>query len=276
MLGAIIGDIAGSRFEFHNIKSKDFELINDSCDCTDDSILTVAVAKALLLCGHGATLEKIYVAATKSLLHFGRKYSGPMGRYGRAFKAWLFSEHPKPYGSCGNGAGMRISPVGFFAKTEEELKLYSRAVTITTHNHKEGVKAAEAVAMAIFMAKNGATKEQIKDRMVKDYYPEIATEKCTYEFMHENYGWNYNGKGSLAQNSTPQAIACFLVSESFEDAIRTAISIGGDSDTIAAMTGGIAEAFYKIPEEIKLLAYDYIPHEFKAVITEFENFISEK
>ncbi|MBO7526186.1 MAG: ADP-ribosylglycohydrolase family protein, partial [Clostridia bacterium] len=198
------------------------------------------------------------------------------GSYGSAFKAWLFSENPKPYGSCGNGAGMRISPVGFFAKTEDELKLYCRMITATTHNHKEGVKGAEAVATAIFMAKNGATKEQIKERMAKDYYPEIATEKCTYNYMHENYDWNYNGNGGLAQNSTPQAIACFLISENFEDAVRTAVSIGGDSDTIAAMTGGIAEAFYKIPEDIKELAFEYIPHEFKTVITDFERLINEK
>ena len=136
MLGAIIGDIAGSRFEFRNTKSKNFEFINDFCDFTDDSVLTVAVAKTLLDCGHGATEQTIFDRAVKNIQGFARLY--PHRGYGGRFRAWIKSDNPQPYNSCGNGAGMRISPVGFFAKTEEELKLYSRAITETTHNHPEG------------------------------------------------------------------------------------------------------------------------------------------
>ena len=272
MLGAIIGDIAGSRFEFRNTKSKNFEFINDYCDFTDDSVLTVAVAKTLLDCGHGATEQTIFDRAVINIQGFARLY--PHRGYGGHFRAWIKSDKPQPYNSCGNGAGMRISPVGLFAKTEDELKLYSRAVTETTHNHPEGVKAAEAVTTAIFLAKNGATKEEIKDRIAKDYYPEIATETCTYEFMHENYDWGYGGNGGLAQYSTPQAIACFLIAENYEDAIRTAVSIGGDSDTIAAMTGGIAEAYYGIPKNLENLAYEYISHEFKKILTDFRKAIA--
>lgn len=266
MLGAIIGDIAGSRFEFHNIKHKDFRLLSEYCDYTDDSVMTIAVAQTLLDCGHGADEKTLFDTAVKNLQYFGKKY--PHCGYGSHFKLWIKSENPVPYNSCGDGAGMRISPVGFFAKTEEELKFYSRTITETTHNHPEGIKAAEAVAMATFLAKNGATKKEIKDRISKDYYPEIATEKCSYEYLLEHYGWGYNGYGGLAQNSTPQAIACFLMSENFIDAVKTAISIGGDSDTIAAMAGGIAEAFYGISDKVKEKAINFIPKEFHGILTE--------
>ena len=275
MLGAIIGDIAGSRFEFNNIKSKFFELLHDKCFFTDDSVMTFAVAKTLIECGHGASKRQIYDTAVKNMQDFGQRY--PHRGYGGNFAAWIENIYPQPYYSCGNGAGMRISPVGFFAKTEEELKLYSRAITETTHNHPEGIKAAEAVAMAIFLAKNGATKKKIKDRIVKDYYPEIATEKCSYKFMCENYGWDYNGDGGLAQNSTPQAIACFLISTNFYDAISTAISIGGDSDTIAAMTGGIAEVFYGIPLDMQLSVLRFLPQEFKDIVFLFnQKFVAKQ
>lgn len=269
MLGAIIGDIAGSRFEFRNIKDKNFELFNDYCDYTDDSVLTFAVAKTLLDVGRGRSAGEIFDTAVKNLLFYGRKYPAPMGNYGGGFKRWLKSEIQKPYNSCGNGAGMRISPVGFFAKTEEELKIYSRAITETTHNHPQGVKGAEAVAMSVFLAKNGATKDEIKNRIAKDYYPELTTEKCSYEYLQRNYSWYYNGNGGLAQNSTPQAIACFLFSENFEDAIKTAISIGGDSDTIAAMTGGIAQAYYGINADLLSRATWFLPKEFQAILIEF-------
>lgn len=269
MLGAIIGDIAGSRYEFHNIKNKNFELLNMYCDFTDDSVMSFAVAKTLLECGHGADEKTIFDRTVKNMQDFGNRY--PHRGYGGHFAEWLESNNPKPYNSCGNGAGMRISPVGFFAETEEELKLYSKAITETTHNHKEGIKAAEAVAMAIFMARHGATKDEIKERMIKGYYPELATEKSSYEFLLENYGWDYGGDGGLAQYSTPQAIACFLIGENFEDVIKTCVSIGGDSDTIAAMAGGIAEAFYGIDPKLQTYALHYLPTEFKDILTDFEN-----
>lgn len=275
MLGAIIGDIAGSRYEFHNIKNKNFELLNMYCDYTDDSVMSFAVAKTLLECGHGADEKTIFDRAVKNMQDFGKRY--PHRGYGGHFKSWIYASEPQPYNSCGNGAGMRISPVGFFAETEEELKLYSKAVTETTHNHKEGVKAAEAVALAIFLAKNGATKDQIKERIAKDYYPELKTEKCSYEFLHKNYGWDYCGDGGLAQYSTPQAIACFLIGEDFEDVIKTTVSIGGDSDTLAAMSGAIAEAFYGIDLSLELSALRFLPKEFKEILSAFENkFINVK
>ena len=267
MLGAIIGDIAGSRFEWHNVKHKNFKLFGKGCFFTDDSVMTFAVAKTLIECGHGATEQQVYDCAVKNMQDFGRRYEHR--GYGGRFYEWIYEDSPTPYNSCGNGAGMRISPVGFFAKTEEELKLYVKAITETTHNHRYGILGAEAVAMAIFMAKNGATKEQIKERIAKDYYPELLTEKCTYDYLLKNYGWHYNGNGELAQNSTPQAIACFLIGESFEDVIKTSISIGGDSDTIAAMAGGIAQAYYGVDLRLQASTLTYLPKEFTDVLTEF-------
>ncbi len=269
MLGAIIGDIAGSRFEFNNIKNKNFELLNMYCDFTDDSVMSFAVAKTLLECGHGADEKTIFDRAVKNMQDFGKRY--PHRGYGGHFKSWIYVSEPQPYNSCGNGAGMQISPVGFFAETEEELKLYSKAVTETTHNHKEGIKGAEAVAMAIFMARRGAKKDEIKVRIAKDYYPELATDECSYGFLLENYGWDYGGGGVLSQYSTPQAIASFLIGKNFEDVIKTSISIGGDSDTIAAMAGGIAEAYYGIDLDIKMYALHYLPKEFNEILMDFEN-----
>ena len=267
MLGAIIGDIAGSRFEHHNIKTKEFNLMSVYCDYTDDTVMTVAVAKTLLECGHGADEKTIFDRTVKNMQDFGRRY--PHRGYGGHFKSWIYASEPHPYNSCGNGAPMRISPVGFFAETEEELKLYSKAVTETTHNHKEGVKAAEAVALAIFLAKNGATKDEIKERMIKDYYPELATNECSYGFLLENYGWDYGGGGVLSQYSTPQAIACFMIGENFEDVIKTCVSIGGDSDTIAAMAGGIAQAYYGVDEETEKKAFHFLPTEYTEIIKAF-------
>lgn len=272
MLGAIIGDIAGSRFEFDNIKSKDFDLLNVMCDFTDDTVMTVAIAKALLQCNHGLRLwlDEITV---RTMQTFGRKY--PHRGYGGHFGKWLMSDHPQPYNSYGNGAAMRISPVGFFAQSEAEVRNLSRIVTCTTHNHPEGVKGAEAVAMAIYWARQGMDKKEIFARLSENYYPELKTPELSYDNLLKNYGWHY-GSGSVScQSSVPQALACFNESTDFEDAIRTAISIGGDSDTIAAMVGGIAEAYYGIPNDIANRAKTFLPNEFIRIINDFnENFIT--
>lgn len=267
MLGAIIGDIVGSRFEFANIKTKDFGLFGKFSDFTDDTVMTVAVAKAWLDC------DGDFVAfgnnVKKYMIEFGRKY--PHRGYGTHFGAWLHSADPKPYGSYGNGAAMRISPVGFFAESEQQVRIFSYAATSVTHNHKEGIKGAEAISMAIFWARHGKSKQAVFNALTKEYYPELASKELTYPYLLEHYNWGY-GMGSVScQSSVPQAIACFYESESYEDAIRTAVSIGGDSDTIAAMTGGIAQAYYgEIPDAIKNCAFAYLPDEFKTIIAEFE------
>jgi ADP-ribosylglycohydrolase len=261
MLGAIIGDIAGSRFEFDNIRSKDFELLAEDCNVTDDSIMTLAVAKAILACN--GDWERLGYNSVKYMHEIGRKY--PHCGFGGMFRRWVFSDDPAPYNSYGNGAAMRVSPCGFIARTEEEAKLLSRKVTEVTHNHPEGLKGAEAVSVAIFMARNGVAKNEIKERMEKDYY----ALNFTLDSIRENYQFN-----ETCQGTVPQAIEAFLESVSFEDAVRGAISIGGDSDTLAAITGGIAEAHYGVPPDLKSKALSYLDSTLLKIYQEWEKFFT--
>lgn len=264
MLGAIVGDIAGSRFEFDNIKTKDFTLLHAACEFTDDTVMTVAVAKAILDCDDFAALPALTV---KYMRDFGQRY--PNRGYGGSFARWLRCDDPKPYWSYGNGAAMRISPVGFLCDSEAEIKTYSHAVTAVTHDHPEGLKGAEAVATAVFLARLGQSKEEIFECLSKDYYPELKSKELTYPYMLEHYHWGYGDGSVTCQSSVPQALACFYLSTGFEDTVRTAVSIGGDSDTIAAMAGGIAEAYYGIPEEIAARARTFLPQEFLDVLAAF-------
>lgn len=273
MLGAFIGDIVGSRFEFNNHRSKEFELFGRGCEATDDSIMTLAVAKALMetekvrpkrdgLSEYCALLAEMTVKHMQSI---GRNY--PNCGFGGMFARWVFSGDPRPYNSFGNGAAMRISPVAYVADTEEEVKKLTEAVTAVTHDHPEGIKGAEAAAMAVFMARNGYTKGDIWERINNDYYPlnfKIDDIRATYRF------------NETCQDTVPQAIEAFLESTSFEDAIRTAISVGGDSDTLAAITGAIAEAYYGVPKELKEKALAYLDEDLFAIWDEWQNFIGKK
>jgi type I restriction enzyme M protein len=260
MLGAIIGDIVGSRFEFNNIRTKDFELFAEDCQVTDDSIMTLAVAKAILACD--GDWNQLGHNAVKYMQEIGRKY--PNCGFGGMFVKWVFSDKPVPYNSFGNGAAMRVSPCGFIAHTEEEAILLSKKVTEVTHNHPEGLKGAEAVSAAIFMAHNKAYKSDIKERIEKDYY----ALNFTLDSIRDDYQFDASCQGTV-----PQAIAAFLESTSFEDAIRNAISLGGDSDTLAAITGSIAEAFYGIPSDLKSKALTYLDSELLKIYEEWEKLI---
>jgi ADP-ribosylglycohydrolase len=259
MLGAIIGDIVGSRFEFNNHRNKDFDLFSKGCFVTDDSIMTLAVAKAILACN--GNCEQLGENAIRYMQTIGRKY--PDCGFGGMFKKWVFDNDPKPYNSFGNGAAMRVSPCGFIARSEDEAILLSQKVTEITHNHPEGLKGAEAIVVAAFLAYNGATKDEIKGRIEKDYY------KLDFDLngIRENYKFNES-----CQETVPQAIKAFIESVSFEDAIRNAVSIGGDSDTLAAITGGIAEAYYGIPLDLKQKALMYLDHELRGYYREWEKF----
>ena len=258
MIGAIIGDIVGSRFEFNNHRSKEFELFAEGCELTDDSIMTLSVAKAIMEAmkmtrpsitddynenDYYAAIEKMSI---KHMQEIGRNY--PHCGYGGMFSRWVFSSNPKPYNSYGNGAAMRISPVAFAARTEEECYRLSAAITGVTHNHPEGIKGAEATVTAVWMAKQGCTKSEISKKIKEKYY----ALDFTIDSIRDTYKFN-----ETCQETVPQAIVAFLESTSFEDAIRTAISVGGDSDTLAAITGAIAEAYYGVPEEIKKKALTY-------------------
>ena len=237
MLGALVGDISGSRFEWHNLKSKEFELLTYHCYPTDDSNMTLAVAQAILQ--SNGDLKLLAEKAVASMRELGRKY--PRG-YGGHFKQWIYLDDPKPYNSWGNGSAMRVSSCAWAASTMEEALAMSDAVTAVTHNHPEGMKGARAVTAAIFMARQGSSILEIRDHIHSTYYPL----DFTLDQIRPSYEFDVSCQGSV-----PQAIEAFVESTSFEDAIRNAISIGGDSDTIAAITGSIAEAYYGIPSEIR-------------------------
>lgn len=274
MIGAIIGDIVGSRFEFvfDDHRDKNFVLFGNGCRPTDDSFMTLAVAKALFLSkGDREKLKEIIVYCMRSVAH-----DHPNTGWGGRFYKWLFKEvSPQPYNSYGNGAGMRISPVGWVADSEEEVKELSKIITEVSHNHPEGLKGAEAVAMAVYLARVGKSKEEIRARM-QEYYPQLKDKNFTIENIYGRYGYDDNGDWVTCQGSIPQALAAFLDSVDFEDAIRNAVCIGGDSDTIGAMAGSIAEAYYGVSPELEEKALSYLTDDLKGLYYSFETIRKKK
>lgn len=261
MLGAIIGDIVGSRFEFNNHKSKAFDLFGPGCFATDDSIMTLAVAKAIMMCA--GRWEQLSGQAVIQMQRIGRKH--PDCGFGGMFSRWVFSSDPQPYHSFGNGAAMRVSPCGFIAKTEEEARELSLMVTRVTHDHPEGLKGAEAVTLAVFMARQGAGKAEIRRRMERDYY----ALDFTLDSIRPGYRFN-----ETCQETVPQALAAFLESDSFEDCIRNAVSLGGDSDTLAAIACAVAQAHYGVPPELKEKALGYLDRELLDIYQDWEHLLS--
>lgn len=256
MLGAVIGDIVGSRFEWNNIKTKDFEFFSKDCFFTDDTIMTLAIAKTVL---KSKIFEELRSNAVYYMKLIGKPY--PNSGYGGSFFNWIYSADSKPYNSFGNGAAMRVSACGLAAETIEEAIAWSREATCVTHNHPEGLKGAEAVAVAIFMAKAGRDKAYIREFIHYRYYPM----DFTLDGIRDTYSFN-----ETCQETVPQALMAFFESTSFEDAIRNAISIGGDSDTLAAITGSVAEAYYGIPENLRKQALTYLDDQMLAIVNEFE------
>ena len=258
MLGAIIGDIVGSRFEWNNHRDKDFEFLTYKCFPTDDSIMSLAIAQAILVSKpNHSDLSKNAIECMQSV---GRNY--PDCGYGGSFYNWMFSDNPKPYNSYGNGAAMRVSPAGFAATSLEEAKELSRLVTEVTHNHPEGIKGAEATAVAIYLAKSGSSILEIRDYINVNYYPM----NFTLDDIRDTYKFN-----ETCQDTVPQALQAFFESTDFEDAIRNAISIGGDSDTLAAICGGVAEAYYGIPTDIRKHALTFLDQKLMQLLILFEN-----
>ena len=264
MIGAIIGDVVGSRFEFSNHLSKDFTLFTGSCDFTDDTVMTCAVAQALM--DSRPDFSDLSEKAVAAMQRVGRQF--PYCGYGGRFIRWMFTDDPKPYNSYGNGSAMRISPVGFAARDEEEAKRLSAAVTRVSHDHPEGMKGAEATAVAIVMARQGRTKEEIRAEMEKYY--DLST-------TVEQYRRRWDGHGrEICQVSLPQALVCFFEGESYEDVIRNCISIGGDSDTIAAIAGGIAEAYYGVPGELASKARGYLDGRLLRICDDFSLWLEKR
>ena len=256
MLGAIAGDIIGSRFEWHNHKSTEFTLFAPGCRPTDDSTMTIAVAKAILASdGKAAALDGEAVVSMQTL---GKMY--PYG-YGKSFWKWLNTDQPKPYGSYGNGAAMRVSPCAWAGGTLKEAFILSDTVTNISHNHPESVDGARAVTACVYLALHGADKDEIREHVRRFYYP-LDT---TLDEIRPVYHFDVSCQGSV-----PWAIEAFLESADFEDGVRLAVSIGGDSDTIAAITGSIAEAFYGIPLWIRDEAMARLDSARIAIVNEFE------
>lgn len=260
MLGAIIGDIVGSIYEFDNIRTKNFPLFSPRCFFTDDTVMTIAVYKALKK-SKLLKYKHLQEQTIKQMQKYGKLY--PNVGYGTFFKQWLNTKKPKPYNSYGNGSAMRISAVPYFAKSIDEVKKLSYQVSAVSHNHEEGIKGAEATAISIWLALNKNSKDQIK-KYIQDNYYDL---NFNYEDLVKNYTFN-----ETCQNTVPQAIYCFLISESFEDCLRTSISIGGDSDTLCAISCAIAEAYYGIPEDIKLKALQYFDNKLLSDYKKFEKF----
>ena len=257
MLGAIIGDMAGSIYEFDNIKSRDFEFLSEQCEPTDDSILTCAIARALIdVKGRGTQLERVTMFRMKEYFLANPL---PMGGFGAKFFQWALSDVTEPYGSWGNGVAMRISPVAYVANSEMEVKLLSQIVTGTTHNDPEGLKGGEVTALAVFKALHGATKEDIQ-KMVKSYYPG----EYSVEELHKTYTFEPS-----CQKTVPEGMQCFFESEDYESAIRNVMYIGGDCDTLGAIVGAVAGAYYGIPEHIQAKALSMMPD---YMVEDYEDF----
>ena len=239
MYGAILGDIIGSPFEFdRGDKTKEFDLFTKGCDFTDDSVMTIAVGEALLAVGPEAAVKEIEEAVVTNMQDWGKRY--PYAGYGGRFRYWLRERNPKPYGSYGNGSAMRVSAVGWLYDSLERTREVARATANVTHNHPEGIKGAEATASAIYMARNESSKEEIKEYIEREFHYNLDR---TLDEIRPGYHMD-----ETCQRTVPEAIIAFLESKDFEDAIRNAVSLGGDTDTLGAITGSIAEAFYGISD----------------------------
>ena len=260
MYGAIIGDIIGSRFEFDNgDKSRNFELFTTECDFTDDTVMTVAVAEALLEAGKDADEKTIKSSLIKSMKKWGQKY--PYAGYGARFINWVLTEDPEPYGSYGNGSGMRVSPVGWFYDTIERTREVARWTSEVTHNHPEGINGAESTAVAIFMARNGASQEEIKRYLTEEFGYNLTR---TLDEISPSY---YHVEDCM--RTMPEAFTCFLEAGSYEETIRNVMYIGGDTDTLGAIAGAIAEAFWGISEETLEKGKQYLTKDIAEVIGKF-------
>jgi len=267
MYSAILGDIIGSPFEFdRGDKTKDFKLFSRRSHFTDDSVMTLAVCEALLKVGQDATVKEIEDAVISSMQSWGRRY--PHAGYGGYFRRWLTACHPEPYNSFGNGSAMRVSAVGWLYDSLENTRTVAKATANVTHNHPEGIKGAEATASAIFMARNGSSKEEIKKYIENEFHYDLNR---TLDEIRPSYHMD-----ETCQKTVPEAIIAFLEAKDFEDAIRNAVSLGGDTDTLGAITGSIAEAYYGIPEWLMTECRKRINRDMRVVLDDFNDALSNQ
>lgn len=266
MYGAILGDIIGSPFEFdRGDKTKDFKLFSRRSHFTDDSVMTIAVCEALLKVGQDATVKEIEDTVISSMQSWGRRY--PHEGYGGYFRRWLTARHPEPYNSFGNGSAMRVSAAGWLYDSLEKTRVVAKATANVTHNHPEGIKGAEATASAIFMARNGSSKEEIKKYIENEFHYDLNR---TLDEIRPSFHMD-----ETCQKTVPEAIIAFLEARDFEDAIRNAVSLGGDTDTLGAITGSIAEAYFGISETLISECRNRINKDMRDVVDAFYSLVRE-
>jgi ADP-ribosylglycohydrolase len=257
MHGAILGDMVGAPYEFDmGDKSKDFDMWNEDAHFTDDTVMTIAVADGILTAGINAGEKEIKEKVVEKMQKWGEKY--PAAGYGFRFAFWLMKKNPEPYGSYGNGSAMRVSSVGWLYDTLEETRQVARWTAEVTHNHPEGIKGAEATASVIFMARTGASKEEIKQYVIQEFGYDLSRscDEIRPDYYHDE----------SCQKTVPEAITAFLEGKDFEDVIRTAVSLGGDCDTLTCIAGAMAEAFYGMPKEMLLETYKRLDGEMIEVV----------
>ena len=266
MLGAILGDMVGSPYEFdwNNIKTTDFELLGPQSAFTDDTVMTLAVAEGLMA-GFGQAEAAQEAALCQAMRKYGRLY--PDAGYGARFGLWLLDSEMGPYQSFGNGSAMRVSSVGWMYDTLPEVEAAARLTARVTHNHPEGIKGAEATAAAIFLARTGAGKEAIRRYLTETYAYDLArtTDDIRPAYRHVE----------SCQETVPEAVIAFLESTDFENALRLAVSLGGDSDTLAAITGSIAEAYYGMPDELRQEALARLDERLRDVYGRWVDFVRQ-
>ena len=265
MFGAILGDIIGSpyEFDFFNIKTKEFPLFSKRSFFTDDTVMTLAIAQAILQCedtGNDELLKKHFVSSMQTL---GNAY--PDAGYGCSFSYWLITDDPQPYGSYGNGSAMRVSSVAWLFDSLDEVRRAARLSAEVTHNHPEGIKGAEAAASAIFLARTGSTKDEIRDYITENFNYDLSR---TCDEIRPDYH-----HVESCMETVPEAITAFLESTDFEDCIRTAVSLGGDCDTLTAIAGSIAEGFYGISDELKAECRNRLTNDLLDILVKFENIV---
>lgn len=261
MIGAILGDIIGSPYEFdRGNKTKDFPLFSKCSTFTDDTVMTVAIADALLSVGQDAPDERIRQAVIAAMREYGRRY--PHAGYGARFSLWLAEERPQPYNSFGNGSAMRVSPAAWLYYDIASVRRVARLSAEVSHNHPEGIKGAEATASAIFLGRTGHGKAEIR-RYIKEQFGYALNRTC------DEIRPQYRHIESCME-TVPEAVTAFLEGDSFEDVLRTAVSLGGDCDTLAAIAGSIAEGFYGVPEDLKRECHNRLPEDLLAVLVRFE------
>lgn len=258
LMGAIIGDIVGSRFEWNNIFTKDFELFHPDCFFTDDTAMTIAVAQALMKTNR-QRYERLSEESVRCMQEIGQQY--PHCGYGERFHHWIFADDPQPYGSWGNGAAMRVSACGWAARSLEHARELATKVTIVSHNHPESIKAAVAVSQALYLLTRSEPKDEVL-AFLAQYYDQKRTIK--------DYRRAKDEESISCMNTMPRAIAAFKEGNDFEDTIRNAISMGGDSDTVAAIAGSLAEACWGVPDEYRKAARTYLDKPIKKILAEFE------